>query len=80
MPKAKSKNRRPRRLKGFMIDAARLVESCSYYHRLIDFCAEWGYNTIVFRLTDDEGCALRLKQLQHFSARADTQLQQALSI
>lgn len=42
-----------------MADAARLVESPAYYHRLIDFCADWGLNAIVFRLTDDQGCSMR---------------------
>ena len=51
----------PKCIKGFMIDAPRLMESINYYRRLIDFCSEWKFNTIVFRLTDDEGCALRFE-------------------
>ena len=47
------------RLRGLMLDAARLPESPEHYRRVIDFCAEWGYNAILFRLTDDQGCALR---------------------
>jgi N-acetyl-beta-hexosaminidase len=42
-----------------MIDAARLPEPLSYYRRLIDFCADWGFNAILFRLADDQGSAFR---------------------
>jgi hypothetical protein len=48
-------------IKGWMIDAARLPEPLPYYHRLVDFCAQWGFNTILFRLTDDQGSALRFE-------------------
>jgi hypothetical protein len=44
-----------------MLDAARLVESPDYYRRFLDFCAEWGVNAVIFRLTDDQGCALRFR-------------------
>lgn len=42
-----------------MVDAARLPESPDYYRRVIEFCAEWDLNTLQFRLTDDQGSALR---------------------
>lgn len=48
-------------LRGLMLDAARLVESIEYDRRFIDFCAEWDVNAIVFRLTDDQGCAMRFR-------------------
>jgi hypothetical protein len=41
--------------RGFMIDAPRGVETIEYYFRLIDFCQEEGFNSIIFRLTDDQG-------------------------
>jgi len=44
---------------GLMLDAARLVESPEYYRRFLDFCADWNVNAVIFRLTDDQGCALR---------------------
>ena len=44
-------------LRGFMIDAPRGVETIEYYFRLIDFCQEEGFNSIIFRLTDDQGSA-----------------------
>jgi len=47
------------RLRGFQIDAARVPESLAHYRRVIDFAAEWGLNAILFRLTDDQGSALR---------------------
>ena len=50
------------RYRGMMIDAARQPESLPYYHRLIDFCADWGLNTLLFRLCDDQGCAVRFER------------------
>lgn len=44
-----------------MLDAARFVESMDYYRRFIDFCAEWNINAVIFRLTDDQGCALKFR-------------------
>ncbi|HZZ41138.1 MAG TPA: family 20 glycosylhydrolase [Acidobacteriaceae bacterium] len=49
----------PRPLRGLMVDAARVPEKLDYYHRVIDFCAEWGLNALQFRLADDQGSALR---------------------
>ncbi len=46
-------------IRGFMIDAPRGTESTGYYFKLIDFCAQQGLNTIIFRLTDDEGSAYK---------------------
>jgi hypothetical protein len=48
-----------KRIRGLMLDAARLPESLDYYRRVIEFCAAWSLNTIQFRLTDDQGSALR---------------------
>lgn len=58
----------PPRLRGVMVDAARLPESLGYYRRVIDFCAEWRLNALQFRLADDQGCAL------HFSSVPDLYL------
>ena len=49
------------RLRGIMIDAARLTERPEYYRRVIDFCHDWKLNTILFRLTDDQGSAFRFQ-------------------
>ena len=46
---------------GLMADAARLPEKLEYYQRLIDFSADWGLNALQFRLTDDQGSALRFE-------------------
>lgn len=43
--------------RGFMIDAPRGVETMDYYFRLIDFCQGKKINSIIFRLTDDQGSA-----------------------
>jgi hypothetical protein len=44
--------------RGFMIDTPRGVETMEYYYRLIDFCQKEELNSIIFRLTDDQGSAL----------------------
>jgi Glycosyl hydrolase family 20, catalytic domain len=46
-------------LRGILVDAARLPERLAYYRRLIDFCQQWNLNALLFRLTDDQGSALR---------------------
>jgi hypothetical protein len=51
----------PERLRGILVDAARLPEQLPYYRRLIDFCREWDLNALLFRLTDDQGSALRFQ-------------------
>jgi hypothetical protein len=45
------------KIRGFMIDAPRATETLEYYFRLIDFCHKQQMNTIIFRLTDDQGSA-----------------------
>jgi|WetSurSiteA1Bulk_404760.scaffolds.fasta_scaffold00128_10 hypothetical protein len=45
------------KIRGFMIDAPRAVETLDYYFRLIDFCRKEQINTVIFRLTDDQGSA-----------------------
>jgi hypothetical protein len=47
------------RLRGLVVDAARLPEPVPSYRRLIDFSREWRLNALLFRLTDDQGSALR---------------------
>ena len=47
------------KMRGLMVDAARCPESLDYYRRVIEFCADWELNTLQFRLTDDQGSALR---------------------
>jgi hypothetical protein len=51
----------PQQLRGLVVDAARLPEKPTYYRRLIDFSREWNLNTMVFRLTDDQGSMLRFR-------------------
>jgi Glycosyl hydrolase family 20, catalytic domain len=47
------------KIRGLMVDAARVPENLAYYRRVVDFCSEWELNTLQFRLTDDQGSALR---------------------
>ncbi len=53
---------RHNQLRGIMIDAARLTELPEHYQRVIDFCQEWKLDTILFRLTDDQGSAFRFQR------------------
>lgn len=46
-------------MRGLMVDAGRVPEKLDYYRRVIEFCAAWGFNTVHFRLADDQGTALR---------------------
>jgi hypothetical protein len=48
-----------KRMRGLMVDAGRVPETIEYYQRVIEFCADWGFNTLQFRLTDDQGSAMR---------------------
>ncbi|MGB6691900.1 MAG: family 20 glycosylhydrolase [Terracidiphilus sp.] len=47
------------RLRGLMVDAARVPERLEYYRRVIEFCADWELNALQFRVADDQGSALR---------------------
>ncbi len=52
-----------RMLRGLMVDAGRVPESLKYYERVIDFCADWEFNALQFRLADDQGCAMRFSSV-----------------
>ncbi len=47
------------KIRGVMVDAARVPETLDYYRRVISFCAKWKLNTLHFRLADDQGTVLR---------------------
>ena len=51
------------RIRGLMLDAARVPEPLPYYRRVIDFCADWDLNAIHFRIADDQGCAIRFSSV-----------------
>jgi len=59
MRESDSRQAAVRRMKGLMVDAGRVPETMDYYKRVIEFCAEWELNTLQFRLTDDQGSAMR---------------------
>ncbi len=67
-----------RMLRGLMVDAGRVPESLEYYKRVVDFCADWEFNALQFRLADDQGCAVRFSSvpdlLFHENAFAPEQL------
>jgi hypothetical protein len=68
----------PTKLRGLMVDAARVPESLDYYRRVIDFCADWELNALQFRLADDQGAALRFASVPdlvtHKNALTPTQM------
>ncbi len=51
------------KIRGIMVDAGRVPETLGYYKRVIDFCSDWGLNTLQFRLTDDQGSAMRFNSV-----------------
>src|SRR5579863_10152451 len=53
------------KMRGVMVDAARVPEDIAYYRRVIDFCSDWELNTLQFRLTDHQGSALRFSSVPH---------------
>jgi len=79
-----SQNNTPRLpFRGLMLDAARLIESVAYYRRFIDFCSAWKINTVIFRLTDDQGCAMRFRShpelVTHANALTPTEVSELAS-
>ncbi|OGV49318.1 MAG: hypothetical protein A2017_02595 [Lentisphaerae bacterium GWF2_44_16] len=50
-------------IRGLMIDAARQPEKLETYKKLIDFANEWNYNTVLFRVADDEGIVVKLDRV-----------------
>lgn len=46
---------------GILLDPARLTERHEFYFELLPQLARWGYNTIIWHFSDDEGFALKLK-------------------
>jgi hypothetical protein len=59
------------KMRGVMVDAARVPESLDYYRRVIDFCSDWGLNTLQFRLADDQGTALRFSSVPNLVTHVD---------
>lgn len=49
------------RIRGLMLDPARLTERHEFYFDLLPQLADWGFNTIVWHFNDDEGFALKLE-------------------
>jgi hypothetical protein len=66
-----TKAAKPNKIRGLMVDAARVPESLAYYRRVIDFCSDWELNTLQFRLTDDQGSALRFASVPDLITHPD---------
>lgn len=60
---AASSPRTSGKLLGLLTDAARQPSKMNYYHRVVDFCHDWGLNALQFRLTDDQGSILRFSSV-----------------
>jgi hypothetical protein len=60
---ASERSSNPKKIRGIMVDAARVPETLDYYRRVINFCADWRLNTVHFRLADDQGSALRFNSV-----------------
>jgi len=56
-------------INGVMIDCVRITERYDYYLKLIPRLARWGYNTLFWHFTDDQGCALRLRSHPGLASR-----------
>lgn len=39
-----------KKMRRLMVDAARVPETIEFYKRVVEFCAEWGFNTLQFSL------------------------------
>ena len=59
------------KIRGLMVDAARVPESIDYYRRVIEFCSDWELNTLQFRLADDQGSALRFSSVPDLVTHVD---------
>jgi hypothetical protein len=54
---------------GVMLDSARLTEKHSFYFELLPYLAQWGYNTLWWHFTDDQGCSLELDKRPGLASR-----------
>ncbi|MBW2149529.1 MAG: family 20 glycosylhydrolase, partial [Deltaproteobacteria bacterium] len=54
---------------GVMLDSARLTERHSFYFDLVPYLAKWGYNTIWWHFTDDQGCSLEFEMRPELSGK-----------
>ncbi|MDH7601611.1 MAG: family 20 glycosylhydrolase [Armatimonadota bacterium] len=57
------------KLRGVMLDLARLKEKHEYYYHIIDLLARWKINTVFLHLTDHNGCALEFKSYPQLATK-----------
>ena len=58
--KRKAPQRRRLKIRGLMLDPARLTERHEFYFDLLPKLARWGFNTVWWHFVDDEGFALKI--------------------
>jgi len=56
-------------IQGVLLDPARLTETRKTYRDYITKFERWGFNTLVWHFTDDEGCALRFPRRRELASR-----------
>ncbi len=54
-------------MNGLMIDCCRTLEKHDYYHRLIDFMADWKMTHLQLHVTDNHGCAIAIPGFTHLA-------------
>jgi hypothetical protein len=54
------KSAEPLRIRGLMLDPARLTERHEFYFDVLERMAAWGFNTLWWHFVDDEGFVLKL--------------------
>ncbi len=57
------------KMRGVMLDLARLKEKHEYYYHIIDQLAKWKINTVFLHLTDHNGCALEFKSFPQLATK-----------
>lgn len=56
-------------IRGVMLDSARLIESRDFYHKVIPLLGSWGYNTLFWHFTDDQGCMMEFSGYPELASR-----------
>ena len=69
MPCCTIEDRPVMRMRGVMLDMARLKEKHEYYYRMMDQLAKWKINTVFLHLTDHDGCAIEIKRYPKLATR-----------
>jgi len=57
------------KIRGVMFDSGRLIEKHRFYFDLLPYLAKWGYNTLFWHFTDNDGCALQFDCAPELSSK-----------